>query len=286
MTDDFFIRLQRQLEAAELRELKRAPALRRIANPRRLLSMPLAAAAAVAVVVVVLASMGTFNRDDVERQAQPVGAVPGPTIEAVAAATGIDREMSFSLEERVLTVQLLGDKLFDTVSGARISATCGTPPGEITVTQRWPAGETAATFRFPGDVSTRCRLEDRSGRVLASVALTGPGVPPGAPDQITEIANNWVRHFAATNELCNEDTDLARCGSPDAGCEGDCTPGGWAAEHRGATVQRIAISGDRAAATLASPAGEKRETLQLRRTATGEWLIEGLGSVGAVGSSE
>ena len=70
MTDDFFIRLERQLEAAELRELKRAPALRRIANPRRLLSMPLAAAVAVGVVVVVLASMGTLDRNDVERQAQ------------------------------------------------------------------------------------------------------------------------------------------------------------------------------------------------------------------------
>ena len=38
MSDDFFIRLERQLEAAELRELKRAPALRRVVNPRRLLS--------------------------------------------------------------------------------------------------------------------------------------------------------------------------------------------------------------------------------------------------------
>ena len=31
MSDDFFIRLERQLEAAELRELNRAPALRRLA---------------------------------------------------------------------------------------------------------------------------------------------------------------------------------------------------------------------------------------------------------------
>ena len=49
MSDDFFIRLERQLEAAELRELNRAPALRRLVSPRRLLSVPLAAAAAVGV---------------------------------------------------------------------------------------------------------------------------------------------------------------------------------------------------------------------------------------------
>jgi hypothetical protein len=294
MTDDFFIRLERQLEAAELRELNRAPALRRIANPRRLLSMPVAAAGAVGVLVVVLVSMGTLGRNDVERQAQPVGAVPLPTMEAVAAATGVDRVMSFSLEERVLTVQLLPagrDELFETVSGARISATCGAPPGdpgsETTLTRRWPAGETRASFRFPRDVSTWCRLEDRSGRTLASVRLTGPGVPPEARERITETANNWARLFAATDAVCNDYTTRALCEGPPAACEGDgCTPGGWAAEHRGATVHRIAVSGDRAAATLASPEGVELETLQLRRTATGEWLIERLGPIGAVGSSK
>ena len=55
MSDDFFIRLERQLEAAELRELNRAPALRRLVGARRLLSVALPAAAAVGVVVVVLA---------------------------------------------------------------------------------------------------------------------------------------------------------------------------------------------------------------------------------------
>jgi DNA-directed RNA polymerase specialized sigma24 family protein len=61
---------------------------------------------------------------------------------------------------------------------------------------------------------------------------------------------------------------------------------GWAAEHRGATVQRIAISGDRAAATFSNAAGLELETVQLRRTATGEWLIDRLGPIGAVGSSK
>ena len=53
----------------------------------------------------------------------------------------------------------------------------------------------------------------------------------------------------------------------------------WGADFRGATVQRIAISGDRAAATLSND-----EIVQLRRTATGEWLIDRMGPVGAVGS--
>jgi hypothetical protein len=54
----------------------------------------------------------------------------------------------------------------------------------------------------------------------------------------------------------------------------------WAAEFRGATVQKIAISGDRAAATFSNG-----ETVQLRRIATGEWLIDRLGPIGAVGST-
>ena len=47
----------------------------------------------------------------------------------------------------------------------------------------------------------------------------------------------------------------------------------------GATVQEIAISGDRAAATLSND-----EIVQLRRIATGEWLIDRMGPIGAVGS--
>ena len=70
MSDDFFIRLERQLEAAELRELNRAPALRRIVNPRRLLSVPLAAAAAAGVVVVVLTVLGAIDNNDADRRAR------------------------------------------------------------------------------------------------------------------------------------------------------------------------------------------------------------------------
>ena len=51
-----------------------------------------------------------------------------------------------------------------------------------------------------------------------------------------------------------------------------CASSPWRADFRGATVQRIAISGDRAAATLSND-----EIVQLRRIATGAWLIDKAG---------
>jgi hypothetical protein len=301
MSDDFFIRLERQLEAAELRELKRAPALRRIVNPRRLLSVPLAAAAAVGVVVVVLAVLGAIDKNDADRRPQPVGIVPAPRMEVVA--TDVERGMRFGLDGRVLTVQLLPDipdASYETVSGARISATCGTnvaappgdPRGETTLTRLWPADQTSLSYRFPRDVSGWCRLEDQPGSTVAFVRF--PDVSPGARELITETANNWARQFASTAQACNDYTARTVCEQVKRDCQQkgvtrieDCwrATRGWAAEHRGATVQRIAISGDRAAATLTSPEGLELDTVQLRRTATGEWLIDKLGQIGGVASA-
>jgi hypothetical protein len=147
MSDDFFIRLERQLEAAELRELKRAPALRSLVRPRRLLSVPLAAAGAVGVVVVVLAVLGTIDSNDADRRPEPVGTEPAPKI--VVVAIDVERGLRFGLDGRVLTVEMLPDipdASYETVSGARISATCATnvaappgdPRGEITLTRPWP----------------------------------------------------------------------------------------------------------------------------------------------------
>jgi hypothetical protein len=294
MSDDFFIRLERQLEAAELRELKRAPALRRIGSPRRLLSVPLAAAAAVGAVVVLLAVLGAIDNNDADRRPQPVGTVPAPRMEVVA--TDVERGLSFGLDGRVLTVQMLADipdASHQTVSGAQISATCGTPGdprGETTLTRRWPAGQTSLSFRFSRDVSGWCRLEDLSGSTVAFVRF--PDVSPKTRELITETAINWARVFASTAQACNEYTGQTACAQVKRDCEGDgetsieaCSRSQktrqWAAAHRGATVERIAISGDRAAATLSN-----LHTLQLRRTATGEWLIDKFGSLGAVGSSE
>ena len=295
MTDDFFIRLERQLEAAELRELNRAPALRRIVNPRRLLSVPLAAAAAVAVVVVVLAVLGAIDKNDADRRPQPVGTVPAPRMEVVV--TDVERGMRFGLDGRVLTVQQLPDipdASYETVSGARISATCGAnvaappgdPRGEITLTRLWPAGYTSLSYRFPRDVSRWCRLEDQSGSIVASVRF--PGVSPGARELITETASKWARQFAASPPTCTDYMGRTACEQVTCQRAGgtpirDCMPitPQWRAEFRGATVQRIAISGDRAAATFSN-----LETVQLRRIATGEWLIDRLGDYGAVGSSK
>ncbi len=298
MSDDFITRLQRQLEAAELREFKRAPALRRIVNPRRLLSVPVAAAAAaVGAVVVVLAVLGTIDNNDADRRPQPVDTVPAPRMEVVV--TDVERGISLGLDGRELTVVLLADRLnetYETVSRARISATCGTnvgappgdPRGEITLTQNWPSGSASMSYRFPRDVSRWCRLEDQSGSILAFG--TFPGVPPGARELITETANNWARQFASSAQACNDYTSPTLCAQVKCQREGgkvikDCRPmtQRWAAEHRGAMVERIAISGDRAAATFADPPGD---TLQLRRIATGEWLIDKLGPIGAVGSGE
>ena len=137
-------------------------------------------------------------------------------------------------------------------------------------------------FRFARDVSGWCRLEDQSGSTVAFVSF--PGVPPGAKEQITETANGWARQFASSAQACND----YYTGTGPTACEPERRPSKkawrWAAEHRGATVQKIAISGDRAAATLTSPEGFEVQMVQLRRTATGEWLIDELGPIGAVGS--
>jgi hypothetical protein len=291
MSDDFFIQLERQLEAAELRELNRGPVLRRFVSarrfvsPRRLLSVPLAAAAAVGVVVVALvAVVVTVAREsDVERPAAP----PGKKV----VATDVERGVRFSLDGRVLTVQLIPpvrNQTFETVSGARISATCGAnvaaPPGdprsETTLTRLWPAGQTSLSYRFPRDVSSWCRLDRQSVGIVAFVSF--PGAWPGARGPIAETAIKWARLIAASPQTCNDYMGQTACeqitcqrvgGTPIPDCRPITLE--WAVTFISATVQETAISGDRAAATLSN-----HVTVQLRRIATGEWLIDKLGEDG------
>jgi hypothetical protein len=286
MSDDFFIRLERQLAAAELRELNRGPVLRRFVSARRLFSVPLAAAAAVGVVLVALvAVVVTVAREsDVERPVAP------PDKKAVPAfGDDVERGVRFVLDGRVLTVQLIPpvrNQTFETVSGARISATCGAPPGdprrETTVTRRWPDGQTSTSYRFPRDVSSWCRLYDQSGSIVAYVSFSGTWSEAKA--QIAETADKWARHFAASPQTCTDYMSRTFC----EGAKG-CEPGlsiaacrakaqQWGDHFRGATVEAIAIRGDRAAATLSNDV-----IVQLRRSATGEWLIDGIGPIGAVG---
>ena len=125
--------------------------------------------------------------------------------------------------------------------------------------------------------------------------MSFPVALSGAREQIAETANNWVRVFASTEQACNDYTAPSVCkqigcrlvgGKPTEACKAWLLPAsstpsgkGWAWEHRGANVQKIAISGDRAAATLLKD-GVEIDTVQLRRTATGEWLIDKLGDDG------
>jgi RNA polymerase sigma factor (sigma-70 family) len=321
-SDDFFIRLERHLEAAELRQLNRAPALRRLGSARRPLSLPLAAAAAVGVVVVVLAVLGAIDKNDADRRPQPVGTEPAPTKKVdVVTDVGwdVERGMRFGFDGRVLTVQLTPpvlkqpsrviNRTFETLSGGRISATCGTkvagPPGdprrEATLTRRWPESQTSMSYRFPREVSRWCRLEDQSGSTLAFARFRGAS--PGASMLITETATKWARLIASSPQTCNDYMGQTACeqikkirrawatirrreqikcqregGTPIPDCR-SIEPH-WAAPLRDATVQKIAISGDRAAAMLSNG-----WAVLLKRLATGEWLIDELGRNEAVDST-
>ena len=296
---DFFDDLERELSRAHRRDTasharsrvfvrRRLPGL--LASGRRTL-------VALAVVAALVAGVVTVAREsDVERPVAP------PVKKLVA--TDVERGVRFSLDGRVLTVQLLPpvrNQTFETVSGAEISATCGAnvaaPPGdprsETTLFRRWPAGQTSLSFRFPRDVSSWCRLDRQSVGIVASVSF--PVAWSGARGPIAETANGWARVFASTAQACNDYTASSVCkqigckrvvGRPTEACKAWLLPAsstpsgkGWAWEHRGAKVQRIAISGDRAAATL-SKDGVEIDTVQLRRTATGEWLIDKLGDDG------
>ena len=308
MSDDFFIRLERQLEAAELRELKRAPALRRLVSARRRLSVPLAAAAAVGVVVVGLAVLGAIDENDADRRPQPVGTgrASSKKVEVVTnVGWDVERGMGFGFDGRVLTVWLLPpvrDQTFEAVTGARITATCGAPPGDpqrgTTLTRRWPEGQTSMSYRFRRDVSRWCRLERQSGSTIAFARFRGAS--PGASELITETVTRWGRLIASSPQTCND--YMGRTACEQIKCYGlsshdravlreagtrvpDCRPRvsidpHWAATFRDATVQKIAISGDRAAAVLSND-----QAVQLQRIATGEWLIDKLGPNEAVGST-
>jgi hypothetical protein len=194
----------------------------------------------------------------------------------------------FSLDGRVLTVQLLRNRLYQTVSGAQISATCGAnvsaspddPRSETTLTRLWPAGRTSLSYRFPRDVSSWCRLDHQSGSIVAFVGF--PGASPEARGPIAETAIKWARLIAASPQTCHDYTGQTACeqitcqrvgGTPIPNCRPITLE--WAVTFLTATVQATAISGDRAAAVLSN-----HSTVQLRRTAAGEWLITELGPDG------
>src|SRR5215211_7746676 len=194
-------RLRAELErvAAIEDRRERGPALGRLRPALGRLRPSPQTLVALAVVAALVAVVLTVAREpDVERSAAP----PGKKV----VATDVERGVRFSLDGRVLTVQLVrnGPNPIETVSGARISATCGTnvaaPPGdprtETTLTRRWPAGQTSLSYRFPRDVSSWCRLDDQSGSIVAFVSF--PGASSGARGPIAETAIKWARLIAAS----------------------------------------------------------------------------------------
>jgi hypothetical protein len=283
---DFFADLERELRRAHRRDTERS-ARSRLFDRLRLPGLAaagrrtLVALAVVAALVAVV--LAVEQKSDVERPA----AAPGKKV----VATDVERGVRFSLDGRVLTVQLLPNRRnpIETVSGAQISATCGAdvaaspddPRSESTLTRRWPVGQTSLSYRFPRDVSSWCRLDHQSGGIVAFVGFP-PGVPPGARGPIAETAIKWARLIAASPQTCNDYTGQTACeqikcqrvgGTPIPNCRPITLE--WAVTFLTATVQATAISGDRAAATLSNGA-----LVQLRRTATGEWLIDKLGEDG------
>jgi hypothetical protein len=284
---DYFADLERELRRAHRRDTERS-ARSRLFDRLRLPGLAaagrrtLVALAVVAALVAVV--LAVEQKSDVERPA----AAPGKKV----VATDVERGVRFSLDGRVLTVQLVRNRLnpIEAVSGARISATCGAnvsaPPGdprsETTLTRLWPAGQTSMSYRFPRNVSRWCRLEDQSGGTVAFARFRG--VSPGASELITETATKWARLIASSPQTCNDYTGQTACeqikcqrvgGTPIPGCR-PIEPH-YAATFRDATVQKIAISGDRAAAMLSN-----HQAVQLQRLATGEWLVNRLGPIGAV----
>ena len=280
MSEDFISGLHDDLVEAMDRYERRSPRGRLAAGrfPRLLRPAALARVAAGAALIVALVAvvLTVWRESDVERPAAP----PGKKL----VATDVEAGVRFSLDGRVLTAQLLEpvrNQTFEAVSGAQISAACGAnvaaPPGdprrETTLTRRWPAGQTSLSFRFPRDASTWCLLRDETGSIVARVSW--PAAFSGARAPIAETTNKWARHFASSSQTCTDYMSRTACYQlvRDTRCSDRfCSSSPWRADFRGATVQRIAISGDRAAATLSND-----EIVQLRRIATGAWLIDKAG---------
>ena len=287
MSEDFISGLHGDLVEAMERYERRSPRGRLAAGryPHRLRPAALARVAAGAALIVALITVlvSVWRESDVERPAVP----PGKKL----VATDVENGVRFSLAGRVLTVQLLpSSPSSETVSGAEISATCrtniavapGDPRSQSTVFRRWPAGETSLSYRFPRDVSGWCRLDRSSVGIVASVSF--PAAFSGARGPIAETADKWARHFASSPQTCTgymtrgfcEAVKMCEPGMSITACRAKARR--WGAEFLGATAQRIATRGDRASATLSNDI-----IVNLRRSATGEWLINGIGPYGAVG---
>ena len=299
MSEDFISGLHADLVEAMDRYERCSPRGRLAAGryPRLLRRATLArVAAGAALIVALVAVVVTVAREsDVEREAAP----PGKKL----VATDVERGVRFSLDGRLLTVQLLPDRpeVLEAVSGAEISATCGAnvaaPPGdprsETTVFRLWPAGETNLSYRFPRDVragagSSPVRRHRRV-RELPRRVVGGEGADRRDSQQLGA-------------GVCLHRAGLQRLHGP-VRLQADRVPTGGRQAHRGlqsvvvtrlehALGQGVGMRSTAARRSRESPSAATErpprsgktaseiDTVQLRRTATGEWLIDKLGEHG------
>jgi hypothetical protein len=283
---DFFDDLELELRRAHRRDTARHARSRGfvrrrlpvLAAPDRATLVALAAVAAVAWLVAGVLTVARYL--DVERRTT----VPGTGV----VVTDVEAGIRFSLDGRVLTAQVLPSAPEATrrrVSGARISATCGAnvaaPPGdprrETTLTRLWLPRETSLSYRFPRDVSRWCKLDSNRGNFHVFVWF--PGASAGPREAITETANTWARLFSFGPQIPYEPPDhymsqpavermtCQRVGAPKP--IPNCTrpSRAYRRSFHAATVQEIAINGDRAAARFSNG-----ETIELRGTDR-SWLV-------------
>ena len=278
MSEDFISGLNDDLIEAMDRYERRSPRGRLAAGAYSQLLRPatlVRVAAGAAILVAFVAAVLTIAREsDVHRPAAPPPSPPGEK-SVIDVGSGI----KFSLDGRVLTVQLLHSASGHTirrVSGARTSVTCGangaSPPSDVlahrapdqrdlavdsgatTLTQHWPAGQMSLSYRFRRDVSQWCRLEDPVGRSVAFVVF--PGASPGTMEELNYLANDWLRYPSL-----GLDFDGGAC--PRAMNQRACK-----AIWSDAAVQEIAINGDRATVRFSNG-----KTIELHRVANGSWTI-------------
>jgi hypothetical protein len=288
----------------------------RLRSPRRVVrpAMRVALAAAALAAAVVIAIVGAVDHDR-NRGAQPSAPTRPPNPDMIDHEAGVAFALEGRvLTVRLLPSAPHETRL--KVDGKRIRATCakgftdgpGPGPGpdpRQTSTRLWPAGRAVMRFRFAGDISriaTTCRLEDpvaghvafiKFRRSRPSPASDDPVPPNGienspqwaafTPEQrIEEIGNRWARRFAAsgakdcrftTQPLC-ERLACERISGPIENCT--LPSRSYRESFRGATVQDVAIKGERAAARFSN--GEMTELVHIDGyVAGGLWWIYKLG---------
>ena len=254
-----------ELEAELVASAERLQRSRGLLGPATRVAVAAAAVAVVAVLLVV----GATEKDHGRRAGQKSGTPPSQ--QGARIAISVRYGVRFSLAGRVLRVSLQGSAPAATrqaVNSARIRATCGKGladvPGGVrrqTRTRLWPTGRTRLHFQFPRDISERaswCRLEHAAVGVIAFVRF--PGASSGAIEMISELGDNWAREFAASGPPSCEYMGQPHCERMACQRVGaprpipNCTPPtrAYRRSFRGATVQKIAINGDRAAARFSN----------------------------------